>query len=62
MIVSCRYVGLGSKRSLHVLTKAYADRSFFMPLLKADPELDPLRSDPRFAELSGKTPTPTSQF
>ncbi len=36
------------------LQKAYDDRSFYMTWLKVDPQLDPLRSDPRFAELVKK--------
>jgi tetratricopeptide (TPR) repeat protein len=46
------YVGLGKKeQALTLLEKAYADRSGMLTLLKADPELDPLRSEPRFVAL-----------
>jgi len=46
------YVGLGKKeQALAFLWKAYAYRSGSVAFLKADPELDPLRSDPRFVEL-----------
>lgn len=36
------------------LQKAYDDRSSYMTWLKVDPQLGPLRSDPRFAELLKK--------
>ena len=46
------YVGLGrNEQALTCLEKGYADRSMFMVLIKTDPELDPLRSEPRFKAL-----------
>jgi eukaryotic-like serine/threonine-protein kinase len=46
------YVGLGRKEeALASLEKGYADRSMFMSLTIDDPELDPLRSEPRFLAL-----------
>ncbi len=36
------------------LGKAETERSYYIPWLKLDPELDPLRSDPRFAALLKK--------
>ena len=33
------------------LNKAYESREFYIILLKVDQRLDPLRSDPRFANL-----------
>jgi hypothetical protein len=33
------------------LEKAYEERSFLMMYLKVAPKLDPLRSDPRYADL-----------
>ena len=53
------YVALDRKeQALTFLEKAYADRSSFIQVLKVDPELDPLRSDPRFAELLRKVGSP----
>jgi tetratricopeptide (TPR) repeat protein len=44
------YAGLGQKdKAFEWLEKGYGDRSIFA--IKADPEYDPLRSDPRFADL-----------
>src|SRR5580658_2541836 len=49
------YTGLGDhQQALTFLEKAYEDRSVFMTFLPADPELDPLRSEPRFKELLRK--------
>ena len=46
------YVGLGRKeQALISLENGYADRSTFMVITKDDPELDPLRSEPRFLAL-----------
>ena len=46
------YLGLGDKaRALDELEKAYEARSWYMSWLKTAPELDPLRNEPRFAEL-----------
>jgi tetratricopeptide (TPR) repeat protein len=45
-------VGLGDKNQAFAwLDKAYEDRAFFLGDLKVEPELDPLRSDPRFEDL-----------
>jgi tetratricopeptide (TPR) repeat protein len=49
------YVGLGDKdRALEQLNKAYEDRAGFIIYLNVEPLFDPLRSDPRFAELVRK--------
>ena len=46
------YAALGNNdAAFEYLDKAYASRNFFLPFLKVDPALDPLRSDPRFAAL-----------
>jgi eukaryotic-like serine/threonine-protein kinase len=46
------YTGLGDKdQAFRSLEKDYADRSWYLVFLKADPELDLLRSDPRFRDL-----------
>jgi TolB-like protein len=43
---------IGEKdKAFEMLNKAYEDRSFGMAQLKVNPVFDPLRSDPRFAEL-----------
>jgi hypothetical protein len=36
------------------LAKAEVERSFYVGWLKVDPELDPLRAEPRFTELLKK--------
>ena len=49
------HVGLGQfDQAFDWLAKAEAERSFYIGWLKVDPELDPLRSDPRFAALMRK--------
>ncbi len=46
------YVGLGDKEQAFVwLEKAYQERSNFVAYLKVFPLLDPIRSEPRFADL-----------
>jgi serine/threonine-protein kinase len=46
------YTGLGDRdRAFEWLEKAYEDHSWVMLYLKVDPFFDPLRSDPRFADL-----------
>ncbi len=48
------YVGLGEKdKAFEWLEKAYEDRSIGSSFagIKVDPVFDPLRSDPRFADL-----------
>ena len=46
------YAGLGEKdKAFEYLDKEYKDGSYNLGYLKTDPQLDSLRSDPRFAEL-----------
>ena len=53
------YVGLGDKdRALEQLNKAYEDRAGWIIDVKVEPMLDPLRSDPRFAELVSRMNLP----
>ena len=49
------YASLGEKdKAFEYLQKGYAEGSIFMSFAKVDPELDSLRSDPRFTELMKK--------
>ena len=46
------YVGLGDKEhAFEWLEKAFRERSDILIYLQVDPRLDPIRSDPRFADL-----------
>ena len=46
------YTGLGDKEQAFAnLEKAYQERTTWLMWIKVDPRLDPLRSDPRFADL-----------
>jgi TolB-like protein len=46
------YTGLGERdQALASLERAYQERSWFMIYLKVDPQVDSLRSDPRFQDL-----------
>jgi tetratricopeptide (TPR) repeat protein len=49
------YAGLGDReQALKSLEKSYEDRSVMITAMPRDPELDPLRSEPRFKELLRK--------
>ena len=49
------YVALGEKdKALAELNKAYENREPSLRSLRVDPLLDPLRDDPRFADLMGR--------
>jgi len=53
------YAGLGEKDEVfRWLNAAYEERDYQMEGLKTDPLLDPLHSDPRFAELVRKVGLP----
>ena len=55
------YAALGeSNQALDWLDKAYADRSNGMVFLKMDPDLDPLRGNPRFNAIQKKLQFPES--
>ncbi|MDQ5857390.1 MAG: hypothetical protein M3542_03830, partial [Acidobacteriota bacterium] len=46
------YAHLGEKdEAFRLLDKAFEVRSQCLPFLKVDPQLDPIRSDPRYADL-----------
>jgi TolB-like protein/tetratricopeptide (TPR) repeat protein len=50
--IAAGYARLGEKDEAFAwLEKAYQERNYRMTLLKVDPQLDSLRSDPRFADL-----------
>jgi len=50
--LACLYSKMGDKdHALAYLEKAYQERSFQMAMLRVEPQLDPLRNDPRFADL-----------
>jgi tetratricopeptide (TPR) repeat protein len=54
------YVGLGEReKAMDWLEKAYADRSNGLVFLKVEPELDDLRSNPRFVSLRQKLNFPS---
>jgi hypothetical protein len=51
-ILATIYVALGDKNeALSRLEQAFADRSVPLDFLRTDPELDSLRSEPRFQDL-----------
>ena len=46
------YAALGDKRrALDELEQSFAERSFFFDFMRSDPEMDGLRSEPRFQDL-----------
>jgi eukaryotic-like serine/threonine-protein kinase len=54
------YAGLGDRdQAFAWLEKAYAERSFWLIFLNVDPNLDSLRSDPRFADLVRRVGLPS---
>jgi tetratricopeptide (TPR) repeat protein len=58
-LIATAYAALGDKdQAFARLEQAVAEHAWWMPLLKVDPELDPLRSDRRFQELVRKMDFP----
>jgi tetratricopeptide (TPR) repeat protein len=54
------YVGLGDKdHAFEWLESAFRERSDLLVYLNVDPRLDPIRSDPRFADLVRRVGIPT---
>jgi DNA-binding winged helix-turn-helix (wHTH) protein/tetratricopeptide (TPR) repeat protein len=50
--LACLYTKIGNKdKAFEYLEKAYNERSFQIAILEVEPQLDPLRSDPRYAGL-----------
>jgi adenylate cyclase len=57
------YTGLGDKdKAFAQLEKAYEEHSFSLSNLKVEPRFDPLRSDPRFADLLRRIGAPAGVF
>jgi hypothetical protein len=57
--IAVLYAGLGEKDEVfRWLTAAYEERDYQMESLRTDFRLDPVRSDPRFAELVRKVGLP----
>ena len=55
------HAALGDReRAFHWLDQAVAERAFHLVYLKVWPELDPLRSDPRFGAVVGRLGLPSS--
>jgi hypothetical protein len=53
------YVGLGeNEKAMEWLEKAFADRSNGLVFMKVEPELDNLRSNPRFLALQKRVKLP----
>jgi len=56
------YVGLGEKeKALSLLENAFTDRPNGLTFMAVEPELDPIRSDPRFIALERKLRLPNSK-
>jgi len=50
--IAITYVALGEKDAAFAeLEKAYQEHDWYLPRLKTDPFMDPLRDDPRFKDL-----------
>jgi TolB-like protein/tRNA A-37 threonylcarbamoyl transferase component Bud32/lipoprotein NlpI len=54
-LIATIYAGLGKKReAFEWLEKAYKQQDSELPWIGVEPQLDPLRSDPRFGDLVGR--------
>jgi hypothetical protein len=52
--IAITFAQLGEKeQALVYLNKEVADRSWVIPMLLVDPQVDPLRGDPRFEKILG---------
>jgi len=50
--IACLYAKLGDKdKAIEYLEKAYQERNYKIAVLEVEPQLDPLRDDPRYADL-----------
>jgi DNA-binding winged-HTH domains len=50
--VACLYASVGDKdKAFQYLEKAYRERNYRVSMLQVEPQLDPLRDDPRYADL-----------
>ncbi len=50
--LACIYAALGDKdKAFAELEQSFEDRDIFLPRIKLDPDVDPLRDDPRFKDL-----------
>lgn len=59
--IGTTYLWLGEKEeAFHWFEKAYEERSICMSLMKYDPRLDPIRSDPRYESLIRRVGFPQS--
>jgi hypothetical protein len=51
-VIATVYAALGDKNeALNRLDQAYSERSWYSGFMRSDPELDSLRSEPRFQDL-----------
>jgi tetratricopeptide (TPR) repeat protein len=49
---ACLYATIGNKdKAFEYLEKAYQERSYLIAVLQVTPQLDPIRNDPRYADL-----------
>ena len=50
--IACLYASVGDKdKAFQYLEKAYQERNYRISVLQVEPQLDPLRDDPRYADL-----------